>query len=495
MKALIAILSTAPEGENSGEDLRSCRASLQALGIDHHVAKADAMPTDSYVNTHDFIVFPSVPNNAAFGTIIDDSGITIPMIGLGCLAGAAQLGSTGPGVSGTGGAWADHYYDCVWTSQEYVAAFSKNYVLDGGTPLMTVSATQPSGTGGAAQAAAGRVGAWSAATAGGSKMYFSSLFPPSHAMLPFLLQAAINDGELTAPPRKAPVAVDLDHINGSYAYAEESILDKIASYVPKGGVLWCGIFNANVTYFDNMTASTKAKLRSYQYPRGPFKYCWHDHVFNPSINADIGADGYSNDVTKAEQDTLYQADKAIWEGHGLTFHEENAYYNSGSNAWDEASLELFSYDVSKMSSPANDTVQAGYGFTAFRQTPTSSSRDFEIRGDLYRNLLHNKSKIRGIQRFLTFDMAFGNEPFPDLDMPYDSIVDWRKQFDLICRSISMCHTMYFHDEDFMAAEQDPGTEQHGYVLMQIIADACNYLSDVVNGFADLGQFVPRINQR
>jgi len=63
MKALIAILSTAPEGENSGEDLRSCRASLQALGIDHHVAKADAMPTDSYVNTHDFIVFPSVPNN------------------------------------------------------------------------------------------------------------------------------------------------------------------------------------------------------------------------------------------------------------------------------------------------------------------------------------------------------------------------------------------------------------------------------------------------
>jgi len=55
--------------------------------------------------------------------------------------------------------------------------------------------------------------------------------------------------------------------------------------------------------------------------------------------------------------------------------------------------------------------------------------------------------------------------------------------------------MYFHDEDFMAAEQDPGTEQHGYVLMQIIADACNYLSDVVNGFADLGQFVPRINQR
>jgi len=476
MDALVVSRTGQVEGANSGADMRTCIASLQAMGIRTKMAVAENMPSDAYVNTFDFLVIPSC-TNAVFGNVLDDSGITIPMMLLGVGIGAAGLGST-PGVTSTRSALEDDFYTFPWSSQEYFAAYGGSYTLTTGTALMTVSATEPSGTGGAAQANTGRVAMWSSPTAGGSTSYFCSLFPTNHPMLPFLVQAAIDDGLLSPTPLKAPLCVDIDHINDEQANLDETILDKIASYVPAGGVIHAGIWNGSVAYFDNMTAALNAKL--VQYSGKPFKYNWHDHVFSPIIGANLDSEGYSTDHTKTQIDTQYQADKAVWEGLGLELHTP-AHNNPGSDSWDEATLELMSQDVSKTSSPANDTSQAGYGFRTFRGTPSNNSRASEAKTSVYHNYLHTKRKIRGMQYLPAWDLAL------NADMPYNSRVDWRNNFNYITRAISNCFILYMHNEDFIAADQAPGTtgKQHGYVQMQMIADVGKYLSGVCEPFADI----------
>lgn len=493
MKALLFVKTGSEEGAYAGVDMRVCLASLDALGITHHKALASELASYSteYINSHDFIVIPSMLSG--YNLIVDDSRITIPMFGLGCSAGAAGYGITAGVTSSAGGAL-DEFVEVDWSNEEYIACFGHYYTLGTGAALATSAATEPSGTGGAAQAAIGKVIAWSQATGGASKLYCSSHRPSSHAYLPFLIQHAIDDGLLTSTPRKAPIVVDLDHINGKYASLDLTVIPKIASYVPAGGVVWAGIFNADNAYFLNMSADVKAQLQHYS--GSPFKYCWHDHTLNPLINDNTDVDGHSTDYSKTVLSNLYAADKALWESHGLVFHEENAYYNCGSNSWEENTLELFSPDISYTSSPGNDNTQAGYGFVAFRGGSDNARRHPDDKGTVYTNILHNKRKVRGIQIFPTWDMCRGSEPFPDLDMPYDSIVDWRKNFNYVCNAVSMCQSIYLHDEDFgETPSQSPGVGQHGFVQMQIIADTGKFLSDVSTPFADLGEYVSKANAR
>lgn len=483
MKALVLVKAGATEGANSGQDMKTCIASLKSLSISHHMAHVSTMPTDAYVNTHDFIVIPSL--ETGFNTVIDDSGITIPFMCLGVQTSGAALGAT-PGVSGSRSALEDDFYTFPWSSEEYFAAYGGSFTLTTGTALMTVSATEPAGTGGAAQANSGKVAMWSSTTSGGSRIYYSSIWPNNHPMLPFLIQAAIDDGVLSAPPTKAPLCVDIDHINGIYASAEESILDKIASYVPEHGVIHAGIYNGSVDYLDNMTATMAAKLLKYQ--NRPFKYNWHDHVLSPIIGANLDSEGYSTDHTKATISAQYLSDEAVWNGLGLSFADP-AYNNPGSDSFDEGTLQLYSADSSKVSSPADDTTQAGFGFIATRAINTSSSRKFEVRTSTYINYSATKKKFRGIQFFPAWDMAFNT------DMPYNSIVDWRNNFNYLTRAISMSFILYMHDEDFISTDQAPGEsgKQHGYVQMQMIADTGAYLKDVCEPFADITNRVPLVN--
>jgi len=490
MKALVIMKAGVLDGGNSGIDLQTCRASLQAMGIKYHMAVNDNMPDYPYINDHDFIVVPTMASG--FNTLLDDANITIPWIGLGASAGVAGFGAT-PGINLGRTGLSDKFITVPWSTSNLIAAHAGYYGLSDGKALATVSANQPAATGGGAQVSAGRVAAWSSVTAG-SKMYISAFKPNNHAMLPFMLQEAINDGLVNPTPQKAPLVVDLDHISGQFSNEDKSVIETIASYIPKGGIMWAGFQNSNIAYLDNMAADVAASLLVCQTCK--FRYCWHDHTFSPIIGANRDAYGYSTDHTKLAQDTKYQADKIIWESKGLAFDETNFYYNSGSNSWDEASLELYSTDVSPASSPLNDTNKAGYGCVVFRSIyKPNSSRYHDTKDKLCYNTLHNKKKIRGIQIFPTVDLANG-QASPNantLDMPYNSIVDWRKNFNWLCNAISMCQTLYMHDEDFIINEQEPGVRQHGNAQIEILIDVSNYLSDVIEPFADLTKRVNRVN--
>ena len=353
--------------------------------------------------------------------------------------------------------------------------------------MATVSATEPNEGSftGAAQTNAGNVMAWRTTAGGGQNFYVSALESNNHPMLPFLLQEAINDGVLGKPLRRGPVPIDLDHINGEFAHADPAILDKIASYIPAGGVMWCGQQNSDPAYFANMSTAVSAKLQKLSYPNGPFKFCYHTHA------TDVTSGNYPNVTelrSKTDQEADYLADKAIWEGHGLTYHQPG-YYNSGSNEWSESTMELFSGDTSVRQDGANAVSQTGHKFRVFRCI-RQSSRVAPTKENLHDNQHAYIHSAHGIQIISTWDMANGNLKGGDAtDMPYNAIADWRKNFEYICKAVSMGMSLYFHDEDFIADEQSPGIQQHGYVQMQIIADMSAYYKDVMHGFADPTDYI------
>lgn len=487
MKALVITLPTEPETADPN-DMHVCLSTLDALGISIGRASVGNLPSSAVVNSYDFIVFPQT--KAGYDGIINNATITIPIFALFASAGSAGFGST-PGVSGTRSGLADRWLDVPFTDQAFVAAYGGSYTLTDGKALATVSATEPNVNAvfaGAAQTNAGQVFAWRTATAGGNFLYVSAHDPNNGGYLPFLIQEAINDGVIDKPPRRAPLSVDLDHINGQYAHAEPALIDKIASYVPEGGVLWCGYFNANVAYFDNMSAAVLSRLKKYS--GNKFKYCWHTHVKN------ITSGTYPNItelVNKVTQETDYLADRAVWEGLGLEHHYP-AYYNPGSNMWTESSMALFTADTSITADGGDAVTQQGFGFRVFRST-RQSERAAPQKTLLRHNQHAYKHTAHGILILATWDMSYGSEPFPNLDMPYNAIADWRKNFNWLCNAISTGMTLYLHDEDFetTTTAQDPGIEQHGFVQMQIIAEAGEYLKDVVKAFADPVDYHPDLS--
>ena len=479
MKALIVTRASEPDS-NDTDSLKMCIASLQSLGIQYKRTLVEAMPADSIVNGYDFIVMPTL--TAGFATLIDDANITIPMFGLDSQAGAVGYGTL-TGVTSSRSAVVDHFVDVSWESGGWLCPRAGGYDLGpNGTALMTASTLNKRT--GLAQSQAGKVFSWSQPTGSGSKLYTSSIIAKVNAMLSFLIQHAINDGTLLLSDsniRRAPVVVDIDHINSSHVKVDATILDKIASYVPSNGILWCGIFNNDATVFENMPEDMKTRLLKYQ--AGPFKYGWHDHTFDPLLpTSNLDDTGHSTDHSKADMDTLYTYDEGVWNGHGLVFHTP-AYYNVGSNSWDESMLELFSSDETVVQSPGNDTVQAGRGFTAFR-TSTAAVRNYGQGTALYTaNQYKVKRKCRGIQILHTQDMAL------NIDMPYDTDAKWRNSLRYITNSLAFGSTMFFHPEDFVAADQDPSVDQHGYVVMQQIVDVCAFLKDLTVPFADPTNYV------
>ena len=503
MRCLVVSKIASPE-EPTPEWSAHLFASLDANSIQWGRADIGALPSASAINTgFDFIVIPRMASG--YDAIVNDATVTIPMFGLFAQAGAAGYGSD-PGVTGGRSALGDRFVDVPFTNEAFVAVQAGSYELAAGAaagkPLVTVSATIPNINAvwdGTAQSEAGEVFAWRTNTAGGNYLYVSALHAANHCYLPFLLQEAINDYAESGGTkgldktstkgnrslRRAPMSVDLDHINGEWTHTDSTILNKIASYVPKGGVIWCGIFNANADYFQNMSSAVNAQLKKYS--GGPFLYCWHTHV-------DLYTSGTYPNVTelvnKTAQETDYVDDEAVWNGLGLEFHYP-AYFNSGSNMWSNSTMELYSEDTSIISDGAETNTQAGFGFRVFRTTRASERAQPE-RGNLHFNQHAYKHTAHGIQMLNTYDMAYGNLQGGDVqDMPYDVIANWRNNFQYLCQAISMGQVMYLHDEDFLQADQDPGVKQHGYVQMQIIADTGNYLKDVVHSFANPVDYVPK----
>lgn len=485
---LLLTRSSHPEGVDF-KRMRSCKASLHSMGLTYerrmfvNGSSFSATESASINNLYDMIVMPSF--NAGTAALFDDPNITIPIF---TLSGdgpnsVAGYGAT-PGVTGAVDALSNQWVKASFTNEKWFAAYGRSYELSTGTPIISIADTDAFT--GAALPLANHVMCWSTTRGGGAgKLYCSAMGAQNMHVLHFLIQEAINDGELLSVPRKSPMVMDLDHINNNIT--EPEIIDKIASYVPAGGTIWCGIYNLPSTAV-NLNSDVVSRLKKYS--GAPFKYCWHDHRWVVGVDGLMGenldSSGYSTDHSKADVDTEYNIDKAVWESNGLEFHTP-IHYDSGSNSWDEGVLELYSRNVSKISSPNNDTVQAGYGAKVFRQIGYSGicSRNFSDTNNLWSNQHKERRKIRGVQLFTTMDLS------ASWLLPYNTIGKWKNNFRYICQSFAMGQILYLHGTNFKAAEQDPGVlgKHHGFTAMQLFTDIGTHLKDVTNVFADSTDYV------
>lgn len=485
MKACIVTRTGDREASSqSTRHMRLLRSSFDAMNIRHgrrmiadgavfSAAEAAAVSAE-----YDFIVIPNF--SAGFGNFVDDSNITIPIFGIGADSGMSliQFGATDSGLTGSPVARAYQFLDTPWSASSYIAARCASYQLSGATAIATVSATNP--IDGSAQTNAGRAVAWKHTNTAGVNLYISCLSEHETPVFPLLLQGAINDGVVVVDSslRKAPMFFDLDHIQGSYTIAEPEILDVIASYIPSGGTVWCGLTNGTLGL---ETQDVISRLLTYQ-AQGKFKFCWHDHDLVPTIGTNIGPDGYSTDHTKQTIYDKYKLDEAAWNAMGIYF-DFPAYNNPGSDAWDESCLELYSSETARTSSPGNDTVQAGFGFKAFRHAAASSSRASYTGALIGYNAHKTMQKVRGILLTWGIDNALNSS------LPYNTAEKMTPLFRNIMQTMICGASIYLHDEDFQRTLQEPGVAQQGDEMIRMFADVGAYMRDIAKPFANPVDYV------
>lgn len=462
------------------------RAACYSLGIDAHLALVDYLPAAAILNAnYDLLIIPQM-YGTNFITMINNAGITIPIFILSSRGSFAtsNFGNT-PGVTATNlTAIADYFVTPSFSSAKYIAFNTATGVLASpGVSLMDVSATSP--LTGSAQANAGNtVMWWTTRGSGAGNMYVSLLSGTIHSSLAILIQAAINNGDFTAAQvqsiRKAPVVIDLDHINNDGFYnasdpTDTTNYDTFMSYVPPDGVVWAGMYNGADTDITRLAGSAlRTKLINESGKR--LRYCWHNH--HPvRIQETTGTfPAITNVQTKAQISSNYETDKALWEAQGLTFHYPG-YYNNGGFRWNEDTLALASPEISLMSDAANTTAKAGWGFRMFR-TSTTSSRALPQSATQRVNIHQFKAQPRGI-------LLVGIKAVNDAALgPYNTIALWRNNMRWLTEAFALGNSILFHDWNF-SSPQEPGTgNNHGIEVMNQIRDFRLYLKDTVKFFAN-----------
>lgn len=472
MRALITTLFAQPE-TSSRNYVRSVISSLKALGIDYGRCTYESLSA-SKINNYDLLIAPLYNGAAALEVFIDDATVTKPFFLLGNVSGSAGFGAT-PGISGGliyGGV--DQFVEADFTTSRYLAMVGNWATLTDGYPILTAAATSPLDE--SAQAQAGKVCAWSSDMAGGSKFYVSSL-GSLDPLLPILIQHAVNDGEMVAPPRMAPVFLDIDHPNGTATPATEQTIDNFMQFVPNSGVIWGGVTNATAAVFDNMPIATSKALKKWT-NTGKLKLCVHFHETLP-VSGTWPA--ISDVMTKEQQETEYLGDKAIIEGHDLALNDP-VHGNLGNNAWNEATLQLYSGDISKASDGANTVSQAGYNCRTMRVRSTSTRFDGN-QVQQWENHHHMRRMFRGIHLLYTFDMG------DDALTPHDTVVKWRDHFRNILLAMSAGTVLYYHDDDFEQARQDPGVDRHGVESYSMMSEMNRWMTNTAKFWADPVDYV------
>ena len=110
MKALIVVKS-AERNTDNWQKMAACRATLQSLGITYSIRSVEAMSTTFIANlstTYAFVVIPG--HEGGYTGLINDSGLSVPIIALTGLGGLGSWGAT-PGISATG---VSGYMDRDW---------------------------------------------------------------------------------------------------------------------------------------------------------------------------------------------------------------------------------------------------------------------------------------------------------------------------------------------------------------------------------------------
>lgn len=467
--------------------LTLCRAQLQSLGIKYDHYLVTTAPSAATISAnYDAVVIPELASDSNYPTLINNAALTIPVLALETSA-TFHMGNN-PGVSGSIAGNADKFVTFnAFTHDAHMAFWCGGYAGAGGTPLCTIAATDP--TTGSPQALAGNYLMWYA-TKGSGRAYFNSMYYNNFTALPFLLQAAINNGDIPASKvatlRKAPVPITLDHITdtafndalGGVPATIDLIADKVG-----GKAATCTITNgvSGTGAISGMGAGLIAILKKHQ--GGKFRYCWHTHNTSrppPTSGAwpYVSGGGTLADVTlmntKQKQYDAIATDEAEMTAVGLTY--DHRYYSPGVHSFNEQTLAILSRDVSRASDPADTTAIAGIG-TRWIEAGTNAASRIVANADNIYNAYAVKNIVRGItiQLCVSISKYSGN--------PLSNAAGWSACWQGVVKVLGCGGSVYIAC-DTMRTNGTPSTGDCGWSIADNMNNLQTYLKDVAKFWAD-----------
>lgn len=306
-------------------------------------------------------------------------------------------------------------------------------------------------------------------------------------MLHILVQEAINDGVMSAPPKKSPIFLLIDHINSSGngsgggdagTVGQPEIISYLGELLRDGGGVCYANIEQNPVETAKHTAVQIANLVEYD---DVFKYlACHDHSDEDLTNGTYlttslsANDAIDNQETKAAIIASYNSTSTVITGLGLTVNTGFAHFAGDSVGpnWYEANRD------------------EGWGFKACRVSATGDHTQSypASTGDAV-HWMHKKNPFIGVVAI----------PSRDGDAENGDIVDATKDsqtLDNLLKQFYSGQVTYFHETDFEIASENPsGTISDGtafargrlyWTMGKAYQEAC---PDCVNWGADINDYL------
>ena len=224
--------------------------------------------------------------------------------------------------------------------------------------------------------ATGKVLAWRSNNGANSKAYCGTLGSGDLSISYFLilLAEAILDGAVPKPPKKIKGAWDIDDCPDSTNTLADiqqlyALLEQYGIQTTWGLRLNKPVADGGTGEWDDIDADVKAFILSKQVANGGLIWpVQHNHDWHWDF---AGGDTLEL-TTKLEFDTEFRGDNARAQASGFTMGTDSeglnnyGYLYNPNNRFNAEALELVSPETSIVSSPENDTVQAGYGIRYVR---------------------------------------------------------------------------------------------------------------------------------
>lgn len=272
-----------------------------------------------------------------------------------------------------------------------------------------------------------------------------------------MIQDAVDAGLMSAPPHKAPLLLNIDHINdagepaasggiGGWQENPARLAEVGAVLRQYGGICYTSI---DARWIDGTSGTTTGDLKTnLQQYSDVFKInCVHDHGNYYTTEANSNDDPIANQQSKSDIDTWHTDYVTNLNSIGLTESTDFMHFaqnRAGTNTW-----ELISQDTSLMSDPANTTAKAGYGCKMARlglnseSWPARSARD--VTDKCERHWLYARHRFRNI--IFVHSEDAGSDHNDDGSAAKIIRAKW-ESFEPWLQAITTGIAPYFHAEDF-----------------------------------------------
>ncbi len=413
MRALIITGATFPAG--SAEVLRVENA-MASMGIETQLQYADATnPTVAMINRRtdcDFIILPFI-TSANYSTLARFYGgtMTKPVVWGGNVTNTPEV----KGVESSAQ---------YGTTIKYLAKFSDDgtgYVHQHNWYALNQALVAPAASYPLLEAisdlGSGKrlVCAWKYTADGVNFVYYHREPNSRYILWHLLIQEAIKDGKLSAPPKRAPVFLMQDHINADGSNnvggttENPSLISTFGDFFRSCGAIvytnWDRRYAPGGQISDKSSGVLVDTIKQYL---DVFKIsACHDHTtnFNYMTEGDTPDDPLTKSRGKPTMDTSYQATKTSMESFGIPVSTDLAHF--ANNMVPKDWYELGSADESYLADPNNASIKAGYGFKFARSGGANLSYPHMNVGTStipQRHFMRDRTTYRGITIITTSEM-------------------------------------------------------------------------------------------